>query len=244
MYYAEYGSKENPTLVLLHPAGLVDAFVNLYDLKSRYHLIIPHMNGSGMEVEKTYHYNEVKEEIIKIITGLEKDKVSIIGHSLGACLCVTLVCEAPELIDKAFISSPWVVPDHQINYKWAKGVTKFAGLIKTKFVARLLNMFLKYPPEQRDFFLATWPKMEKDNIPRWYKEIPLQSECMAIGRSSVYITLVYAQKDIKSMRDSASWIKKMSPDCSVKYLKGMGHDNPLTNKDVFRKNIEEFLGIR
>lgn len=244
MYYAEYGSKAKPTIVLLHPAGLVDAYVNLYDLKSSYHLIIPHMNGSGMEVEKTYRYNEVEGEIIKIIKGLDKEKVIIIGHSLGACLCVTLVCKVPELIDKAFISSPWVVPDHKVNNKWANGVRRIAGLIKTKIIARLLHTLLKYPPEQRDFLLATWPKMQKKNIPRWYKEVPLQSECRAIGDTSVNITLVSAEKDIRSMRESASWIKKMRPDCRVKYLKGMGHDNPIARKDVFRKNIEEFLEIR
>lgn len=243
MYYAEYGSKEKPTIVFLHPAGLVDAYVNLYDLKTNYHLIIPHMNGSGMEVDKTYHYNEVEADIIKIIKGLGKEKVSIIGHSLGACLCVTLVCKIPELIDKAFISSPWVVPTHIDNGKWARSIGKISGLIKTKTVARLFQMLLKYPPEQRDFFLYTWPKTQKENIIRWYDEVPLQKECMAIGDTSMYIMLVYAEKDIKSIRESACWIKKMRPNCRVKYLKSMGHDNPLTNKDVFRKNIEEFLRI-
>ncbi|SCY30543.1 alpha/beta fold hydrolase [Alkaliphilus peptidifermentans] len=243
MYYAEYGSRGNPTVVLLHPAGLVDAYVDLYDLSEDYHLVIPHMYGSGREVSKSYHYKEVEAEIIKIIKGLNKEKVILIGHSLGACLCVTLLCKIPEFIEKAFISSPWVVPSNEVNRKWAKGISKISGLIKTKIVARLILKLLKYPKEQRDFFMDTWPKMLKENIPRWYSQVPLQSNCIRIANNRVPITLVYAEKDIKSMRDSVSWIKEIRSDCKVKYLAGMGHDNPITNKGTFRKNIEEFLKL-
>ncbi|SCZ04005.1 alpha/beta fold hydrolase [Alkaliphilus peptidifermentans] len=243
MYFAEYGSRGNPTVVLLHPAGLVDAYVDLYDLSEDYHLVIPHMYGSGREVSKCYNYNEIEAEIIKIIKGLNREKVILIGHSLGACLCVTLLCKIPEFIEKAFISSPWVVPSHEVNRKWAKGISKISGLIKTKMVAWLILKLLKYPQKQQDFFMETWPKMLKENIPRWYSQVPLQSNCICIANNRVPITLVYAEKDIKSMRDSVSWIKEIRSDCKVKYLAGMGHDNPITNKDTFRKNIEEFLKI-
>ena len=45
--YDEYGSREHPTVLLLHGAAALNTFCCQYCLSSKYHLIVPHLCGAG-----------------------------------------------------------------------------------------------------------------------------------------------------------------------------------------------------
>lgn len=46
--YDEYGSKGNPTILLLHGAGALDTFCRQYCFSDKYHLVVPHLAGAGL----------------------------------------------------------------------------------------------------------------------------------------------------------------------------------------------------
>ena len=55
LYYDEYGSKENPTIMLLHGAGALDTFCRQYCFSDKYHLIVPHLAGAGKAALSLIH---------------------------------------------------------------------------------------------------------------------------------------------------------------------------------------------
>ena len=96
LYFDEYGNKDNPTILLLHGAGALDTFCNQYCFSERYHLIVPHLYGAGKSADKVYNPDMMKREILELIDSLHKEKIGVIGHSLGGQLAIMLVCERPS----------------------------------------------------------------------------------------------------------------------------------------------------
>ena len=96
MYYEEYGSRNNPTIVFLHGANLVQSFFKQYCFSDRYNLIVPHITGYGKEAGTVYTTEKAMSDITELIKSLDR-KVMLIGFSLGAQLAVKLVSEHEEL---------------------------------------------------------------------------------------------------------------------------------------------------
>jgi hypothetical protein len=67
MYYEEYGSRDLPTIVMLHGAGLVHSFVNQYTLSDRFHIVIPHLCGGGRESHTSFRSDAAVDGIVEII---------------------------------------------------------------------------------------------------------------------------------------------------------------------------------
>ena len=91
IYYDEYGNKDNPAILMLHGAGALDTFCQQYRFSERYHLIVPHLPGAGKAVEEIYDPEKTKQALYELIAGLKKDRIGLIGHSLGGQLAVMLV---------------------------------------------------------------------------------------------------------------------------------------------------------
>ena len=67
LYYDEYGSKENPTIMLLHGAGAIDTFCRQYCFSDKYHLIVPHLAGAGKAATEIYEPEKTVEELFALI---------------------------------------------------------------------------------------------------------------------------------------------------------------------------------
>lgn len=110
LYYDEYGSKENPTIMLLHGAGALDTFCRQYCFSDKYHLIVPHLAGAGKAATEIYEPEKTVEELFMLIRSLHKKRIGVIGHSLGGQIAIMLVSKQPELFKFAVFLSAWVNP--------------------------------------------------------------------------------------------------------------------------------------
>ena len=81
LYYDEYGSKENPTIMLLHGAGALDTFCRQYCFSDKYHLIVPHLAGAGKAATEIYEPEKTVEELFALIKTLHKKRIGVIGKS-------------------------------------------------------------------------------------------------------------------------------------------------------------------
>ena len=110
IYYDEYGNRDHPTILMLHGAGALDTFSQQYSFSDRYHLVVPHLPGAGKAADKVYEPEKTKQELFELIESFHKDKIGVIGHSLGGQIAVMLVSERPELFSFAVFLSAWVNP--------------------------------------------------------------------------------------------------------------------------------------
>ena len=72
-----------------------------YCFQEQFHLVVPHLYGSGREVDKIYEPEQTIKDLAELIKGLSKGKVILIGHSLGGELAVALASRYEELFEKA-----------------------------------------------------------------------------------------------------------------------------------------------
>ena len=108
MHVEEYGTENKEIIVMLHGANFVHSFGRQYVLAEKYHLIVPHLMGYGKEADKIFDTDSQITELISYIAGL-KQKVLLVGFSLGAQIAFKLVAEHEELFSGAIMISPWLV---------------------------------------------------------------------------------------------------------------------------------------
>lgn len=73
-----------------------------------FHIIIPHLYGSGKEADKVYHLQKSMDAVTEIIKTRCTGKVMLVGFSLGASLAAALVAEHAELFCSAIFISGWL----------------------------------------------------------------------------------------------------------------------------------------
>lgn len=110
IFYDEYGNRDNPTILMLHGAGALDTFSQQYCFSDKYHLVVPHLPGAGKAATEVYEPEKTRQELYELIDSLHKDKIGVIGHSLGGQIAIMLVSEHPELFRFATFLSAWVNP--------------------------------------------------------------------------------------------------------------------------------------
>ena len=151
LYYDEYGSKENPTIMLLHGAGALDTFCRQYCFSDKYHLVVPHLAGAGKAATEIYEPEKTVEELFMLIKSLHKKRIGVIGHSLGGQIAIMLVSKQPELFNFAVFLSAWVNP----NPKTVKMYCSLAGIaakmLHIKWLVRFQGKYWNYTKEQVNY---------------------------------------------------------------------------------------------
>ena len=107
IYYDVYGNRDNPTILMLLGAGALDTFSQQYCFSDKYHLVVPHLPGAGKAADVVYEPEKTKQELFELIENLHKDKIGVIGHSLGGQIAVMLVSEHPEWFSFAAFLRTW-----------------------------------------------------------------------------------------------------------------------------------------
>ncbi len=129
LYVKETGSKNAETIIFLH-AGAMAGWMWDEQLKafSDYHCIVPDLPEHGQSNEvKPFTIKNTAEIIMEIINKRTLNgKANLVGISLGAQIIVQILSNAPQLVNRAFISGTLIstIPnsetllnllDHTIN---------------------------------------------------------------------------------------------------------------------------------
>lgn len=240
LHYDEYGNRENPTILLLHGAGVLDTFCQQYCFSQRYHLVVPHLPGAGKAAGEVYEPKKTVSRLFALLESLHKEKVGVIGHSLGAQIAVMLVSKRPDVFHFAVFLSAWVNPKPNRIQTYAS----LAGLsVKLLHLDWLLHLQAKYwhctaeqaayiekyskqitPQVYRSFFTNT---LELSKLPAyWAVRVPMLSIC--------------GSKETRDMKASLALLAE-NPFCSTLTLQGARHDFPMRNADQLNPILSRFL---
>lgn len=130
MHVEEYGTENEEIIVMLHGANFVHTFGRQYVLAEKYHLIVPHLMGYGREADKIFDTDSQIKELVSSIADM-KQKVLLVGFSLGAQIAFKLVAEHEELFKAAIIVSPWLIKnDDMLRFVMEQNEKQFASFKK------------------------------------------------------------------------------------------------------------------
>lgn len=242
MYFEEYGNRENPTIIFLHCAAIVEIYLNLYSLADRFHIIVPHLYGSGKEVETDFSFEKNEKAICELVESNGLHNVYVFGHSEGANLALALVSRYPTLFKKAIISSPMIDKTEKIAQKKARFVGSMYGFVHSRLVGKIYVRFLGIKEKERaQFFLNYWSKISKKTWQTYYTDrFTLENYPEYVG-ISVPILYLYGSKEPKIIKETVETLHELNEYSAIRVISGFGHEHPLKNSKALKKIIEAWF---
>jgi pimeloyl-ACP methyl ester carboxylesterase len=241
MYYDEYGKRENHTIVLLHGAAATDTFCNQYCFADKYHLVVPHLYGSGKEVDETYEPEKTIKALAELIKGLGKDKVTLIGHSLGGELAVAMVSQHEYLFDKAVFLSAWVCATQRSIEKFVK-IAKYSSLtMKCRWLIRLQARYWHYTKQQEDFLVEYSRKITPEQYKAWFKDRIFLDEQTNYSNINIPMLAVCGKKELKEIIISTEELGRRNRNCKTIFLDNARHDFPLRQAHRINPILLDFI---
>ena len=241
MYYDEYGKKENHTIVFLHGAAAVDTFCNQYCFQDKYHLVVPHLYGSGKEMGEIYEPEKTIKDLAETIKGLGKDKVTLIGHSLGGELAVALATQYEYLFDKAIFLSAWVCSTQKTIDFYSK-ISKYSSFtLKFGWLIRFQARYWHYTKQQEDFMVEYSKKITPQQFNAWFRNRILLDDNTGYSEIKIPMLAVCGKKEIKEMKHSIEELGRRNPNCKIMFLENASHDFPLRKAEMINPILLDFI---
>lgn len=241
MYYDEYGKRENPTIVFLHGAAATDTFCNQYCFQNKYHLVVPHLYGCGKEVNEIYEPQKTIKALAALIQGLGKDKVTLIGHSLGGELAVAMVSQYEYLFDKAVFLSAWVCSSEKSIRMYQKIARYSCCTLKLGWLIRLQSRYWHYTKKQEDFMVEYAKKITPEKYIAWFKYRIHLDELINYSNVKIPMLAVCGKKEVKEMINSIFELGRRNPNCKTIYLDKANHDFPLRKANILNPLLLDFI---
>ncbi len=241
MYFDEYGSRENPTVVLLHGAGVVDTFARQYEALAGYHFVVPHLYGSGQETAEPYTPDKAIAAVLEIIRDLGKEKVSLVGHSMGGQLSVALATRHEALFDRAAFLSPWVCSTEKTVRMYGKLAGIMAALMRVSSLVRIQAKYWGFTPEQTEFMAGYSRNITKEQYAAWFTRRIFLDDLPGYSSVRIPMLAVCGEKEIKEMKHSVEELGRRNPRCKTIILPGARHDFPLRNSEALNPILLSFL---
>ena len=240
LYYDEYGSKENPTILLLHGAGALDTFCGQYCFSDNYHLVVPHLAGAGKAAAEIYKPQKAVEELFTLIKTLHKKRIGVIGHSLGGQIAIMLVSKRPELFNFAVFLSAWVNPKPKTIWMYCSLAGLSAKMLHWRWLALLQGKYWHYTREQANN-LAEYLKQITPQVYRSFfantLDLSKLSEYQAV---TIPMLAICGSKEVKDMKVSLKQLAQ-NPNCRAITLQGGNHDFPMRNARQLNPMLKQFI---
>lgn len=240
LFCDEYGNRKNPTILLLHGAGALDTFCHQYFLSKKYHLLVPHLHGAGKSADMVYQPEILKQELLFWMDSLHKDKIGVIGHSLGAQMAIRLVCDHPERFYFAIFLSAWINPADAGIKMYCSMAKAATDLLHWKWLVRLQGKYWGYTCEQTDN-LVNDSRRITPQIYRSFFENTLDLETLPhYPDIPVAMLAICGSREAKSMKTSLARLAR-NPHCTAMVLPKAGHDFPMRNSAQLNPVVEQFI---
>jgi pimeloyl-ACP methyl ester carboxylesterase len=241
MFYEEYGSRELPTVIMLHGAGLVHSFVNQYVLSDKFHLVIPHLFGNGRESAETFSVRKTVDAIVELVRQIGKTKVSVVGFSMGAQLIVPLLCDHEQLFDRAVLVSPWVLKNSKTLKSYAKMTASTYIFTKSKALIKLQSKMYGLNEAQTNECISYYQLMTKENLIAFITDGVNIHDYTGFKDVRIPMLVLSGKKEIKEMTESVNYLGGINPNCKVEVWDNYRHEIPMKNAERFNKTLVDFL---
>ncbi len=226
IHFDEYGDRKNPTILLLHGAGALDTFCRQYCFKERFHLVVPHLCGAGESVDILYEPRKQTEALWELITELGKEKIGLIGHSLGAQLAIRLACERPERFSWAVFLSAWVNPTDKALKPYLVLAPATAAMLHWSWLVKLQGYYWNLNKEQASYMAEYSRRITGEQYKAFFSHTLKLEEYPQYAELQLPMLALCGSGEVKDMKRSLKLLE-MNPNCKTMILTGALHDYPM-----------------
>ena len=239
MYYEEYGSRENMTIMMLHGAFFVDIFESQYNLSERYHIIVPHIMGFGKEADKDFDLDTFIEDLVDLCK--EFDDLVIIGFSIGAQIAFKVVSEYPDLFKGAIMISPWLINKENISDKIINGSLKMHKKLQNEEEANTIDFISMMEKGQRAETLHDMQNVTEETVNNMVDNHISLKSVDGFEDLTIPTMVIVGGKEGEVMLTSAENLCNLNDNCKKYTIKRAGHNIPYIYTKELETLIVEFL---
>ena len=227
MLFRETGDRELHTIILLHGGGLSDWSWDkvVGELKSKYHIITPVIDGHGEDGETEFvSIEDSAKKLIAYIDAKLGGKVFAVGGlSIGAQIAAEVLSVRNDIAEFAILESALVYPIKGTTMLTVPTYKLFYGLIKQRWFSRMQAKSLCVPENDFERYYNDSLKMSKQtliNITLSNGNYSLQN---SIANTSAKVLIVVGSKEISIMKKSAELLHSKIRESRIYIAEGMKH---------------------
>lgn len=261
--YLEWGSPENPPLLLLH--GLADQAVVWSSLgealASQYHIIAPDLRGHGESSkpsEAHYTFPEITADLEGLCQALGWETIRVLGHSWGAKVLAYWAQQKPQRFARLILVDPfimgklpsWLSITFPILYRTLstfKGMGPFSSYEEAEAQARQIDKFQEWNDLQQQVFRAN---LELKSDGSWGSKFSLAArngifkEVMKVdgltSPLSIPTLLILPEKGLNRTQWQLKPYHKYLQNLQIKTVPG-NHWAFLGEPETFNRQVAQFL---
>jgi len=242
LHYDQYGDKSRQTILFIHGAGLTHTFSHQYNLKDKFHIIVPHLSGCGFESHKDFNFDEALGDILHMIDGMDDEKIYLLGCSLGAELALAVICARPDRIKKAALLSPWVHHSKSFKKMILVIINVVFGFTKWKWAVYLSMKYWGLRKADRDDTIMSFKAMSRKNANAFITEWVEERHYENYKDLHTDMLVIYGDMEPRDIKKSADFLSSGNEDCVVERWRLSHHDLPMKRWRRLNKRLYEFFG--
>lgn len=242
LFVRESGPADAPGIVFLH-GGVMSGWTwePVVEQLQRYCCLVPDLPQYGKSFRQgPFDMDRAAAAVAEIIrTRTATGRAHVIGHSLGAQVGIQLLATEPQLVERALLSSAFV------NIAPAVHLTRsLAGLLARSAFFRwsLINRYwdarhaAQNPAYRDDARLNSGPALAHIATASAGFTLP-----RGLDKSYAPTLFVTGHNEPGFMRHRAAVLARSMPNGVDKVAKGMGHDWPLQNPELFAHAVDAWV---
>lgn len=238
--FKEYGNKENPTVILLHGAGVLHTFSHQLELASRYHLVIPELPGAGDLAGRLFDPEWTDNALLDLVRRLGGEPVILAGHSLGAQIALRFALRHPELTVKAAILSAWINPRTRSVHRYIALARPAASLLHCAWLVRLQGMYWRLSHDETGDLVSQSKRITPAVYASFFRNTLQLRDYPEYRDLRIPILAVCGSRETRDMKRSLAMLQE-NPHCRTLVLSGAGHDYPLRFPERLNPLLESFF---
>ena len=248
MVTIEYGKENKEVIILLHGGGL--SWWNYREaaevLQTRYHVIIPILDGHAGSDKDFSSIESNAQDIIKYIDEVHNGSVALIGGvSLGGQILVEMLSRRKDICQFAIIESALVTP-MRFTHALVKPMMDISfGLIKKEWFSKLQFKSLKIKKELYDDYYRDTCKITKENMISILQANASFTVRKELQDSRTKAFIFVGRKEMFKMIRSGKRMNKILPNSTLTIMDQRYHGEFSLNHAVeYAEKVMEILELK
>jgi pimeloyl-ACP methyl ester carboxylesterase len=255
LFIQEAGPADAPTLIFLHGGGGAGWMwaAQIEALANDFHCLVPDLPGHGRSDRMAFTIEDAAQQIENLILKrAHHGTAAVVGLSLGAQVLVQLLATAPQVVNRALISSAllhpvgmaWLSSPSMLRWTYRLGVAPFKG---SAWYTRL-NMRSAAGVPDRYFtqFNEDYQRMTADSFAQITSQNMRFSLPTGVKQAVMPVLVVVGQREYKVMQQSARELVAALPNArglivDVGHTMAENHNWNLNAPELFTRLVRAWM---
>jgi pimeloyl-ACP methyl ester carboxylesterase len=257
MHWDERGDADAPALLLVH--GL-SAWAHQFDpiterLVPRWHCLAPDLPGFGRSAplaDHSFDLGEIADLVAHELQARGVERVRVVGHSMGAALCVTLAERHPDLVERLVLLAPAGLVHWRVGRDRSPALRQIArrlapragsalmasAAVRGRTLSRLAVDPRSMKVSDARMLLAGARMGDQRTLDAARQSLAGAAIAERVTSLSMPIELIWGEQDRLVPISWAARLSKLRPDLALTRVPGAGHVLTLEAPDAVASAIE------